>query len=96
MPIYLIKCTVPCSEIRLWKAKYNNRFSTYEKIDYYLAAIRREVLQASLVKRHNLPLEDFLLKFGEPKQISDEEAKERVIAWASAICAVGSEKRKQR
>ena len=95
MPIYLIQRTVPCSEIRLWEAKYNSRFSVHEKIDYYLAAIRMEVLRASLTKGRGLRIEDFLLKFGEPETMSDEQADARVKAWAMAMCTASSEKRKR-
>jgi len=85
MPIYLIKQTVPRSEIKLWEAYFNKEYERHEKIEWYFAQIAMEVRRASLVKSGSMRVKDFLLSFVKPKELTPEEAKKRVVGWVLGL-----------
>lgn len=87
-PIYEIQETVPFSEIRLWKKWFETEHERHELIHYYLAKIAMYVDMSTAVKPKQWKVRDYLIDFEKTTEMSQEDAKARVISWIKAMKAV--------
>lgn len=99
MPIYIMKQTLPQSEVRLWKAYFETEFERYEKRDWYLAQIAMAIYKSNDSKKRSYKLRDFLLKFRLRKneqKLTPEEGQVRIKSYFKTLIATSINKNRKK
>jgi hypothetical protein len=95
-PIYVLKQTLPVSEVDLWKEYFRTEYDRYEKSDWYMAYLIMSVYQTNAGRKRKFKIKDFLLKFSLGKEtMSPQESHSRILNYFKALTSLASPKKKE-
>ena len=89
MTLHEAQRRISSSEFTLWKRYLYTEHTRFHREDYLFALVAAEVRRTIAKKPHQVKVEDFLLKFGEPNEKkssnSSQQLQQAQSMWLSAV-----------